>query len=149
MNSSVIETSRLTLCDSITKWFGQTFVDSCISWAKSTSWRAYRRVLQFYREQKFTKKEIGKFLNFYSCVKCGQESILSWNTEIVIKKIDRFLSNLISDDFPISNRDFKAFHSLIASGFRIFESLDGSIGTSRVPIWIFPKRKDLILYNST
>ena len=85
--------------------------------------------------------------NFYSST--GNKNSRKRKLENFHKKIDRFLSNLISDDFPISNRDFKAFHSLIASGFRIFESLDGSIGTSRVPIWIFPKRKDLILYNST
>ena len=90
--------------------------------------------------------KISEFL-FLCEVRLREHPLLEhWNCH---KKIDRFLSNLISDDFPITNRDFKAFHSLIASGFRIFESLDGCIGTSRVPIWIFPKRKDLILYNST
>ena len=148
MNTSVIETSRLTLCDSITKWFGQTFVDSCISWAKSASWRASETftVLQGTKIHEKGNWKISEFL-FLCEVRLREHPLLEhWNCH---KKIDRFLSNLISDDFPISNRDFKAFHSLIASGFRIFESLDGSIGTSRVPIWIFPKRKDLILYNST
>ena len=89
MNTSVIETSRLTLCDSITKWFGQTFVDSWISWQNR---HHEGRIGEFYNSTGNKNSRKKKMENFWIL-------ILVWIKYCILVAIlwsDIFIHDLIS-----------------------------------------------------